>query len=1694
MKKLLPFLLIVLNSFFVLAQGPYQNSWIKYNQEYYKIQVAQDGIYRISLNTLTLAGFSAASLDPRKIQMYNNGSQVPLYIEGESDGVFDPSDFIEFYGKKNDGSFDTKLYSDSLNQPAIEYSVVNDTATYFLTYDPNTTGLRFANVNTNNYSAFTPANYFTKQSYIGGIDVPNANYLFGYNRGMNDQSIEYTMSEGWGAVFGNFSAGNYPITVPVPTNKLYAAGPNIEIAMTIGGVNNQPHNLTVSYPGNNYVDTVYYGQNLRRLYFSHPASTFTGAITNFVFSTATPVPNSDYSMLYSLYVNYPHTYDLEGATTFKLFVNDQSGQSMTRADISNFNGGTNPILYDITNSKRILVTQSGANYQTLIGNDGNSKPKMCVITNQSNIFSPIVSKINYVQNNPGYFNNYTSFATDSAFLIVTNRALWNQAKLYKAHRDSTDNNHALLFDINELYDQFAYGINMHPLAIKNFSHWILDTWTVAPPSHMFIIGKSISAADFRISPSQYSLCMVASYGVPPSDMLFTSGINGSQWEPKIPIGRLSATNANDVLNYLDKVKEYEDAQHGPPQPWMKEILHFGGGDDIAQQQQLSGYLDVFKGLMEDSSYGGRVTTYLKYNTNPILINLSDSLQAQIDSGVSVMTFFGHASGAGFDASTDEPSAYSNRGRYPIIVANSCFAGDFHTYVKSVSEKFVLEPQKAAIGFLASVGQGIPPYLFDYSRAFFDHASHDGYGMTVGQLMQKTIQTIQPFSDEAHKIVSNEMSFQGDPSLRLNYFNKPDYTVSESRINFAPTTVTTDLDSFNIKISIRNIGKAVPDSFTVKVTRTFPDNVDSVYTFKRGNDFYNDNLSFNVNTGGVYSAGLNKLKVEVDIPDSVTEYDDYFNNVASTQFFIYSKDIIPVYPPKFAIHPFNSVTLKANTSNPFAANTAYRFEIDTIDLDIKDAIPGMQPSPLFRFTTISDSGGVISWAPQNYTLQDSAVYFWRVANDSIQYDPVKFKWQQSSFQYINGKTGWAQSNFYQFKEDLLTNITFDTLARSFDYVFNNYSLRVYTVGSPTAANFRDVGYYFNNSPKEYDGCQTTPAVMVAILDSISLEPWITCGNNFSQANIFVRDTTGPACGEPGVRGYVPGCNRTRPENYFIFRYNSPSQMAGLQNLINSIPNKDYVLLYSWFTSPYSSNDPAFYASLTSLGFNTGNLGDNTPFAYFVQKGNLASRLESHTGSSTDTVTLNALLSSHWNRGTITSTTLGPSSNWQSLHWNQRPYESQVYQDSISVSIYGLNAMTNNWDLLKQGIQYAPGKDTTLSWISASSYPFIRLETYTEDDSIKTPAQMIYWRVYHTEVPECAINPNYHYQLYNNPLYEGDTLRMSIGIENLSNISMDSLDVKFYIYDKNRARRDLLEYKLDSLRSNQDLIAKVSIDSTQGMSGLNSLWIEANPYGIKHQPEKYHFNNLAEIKFNVQRDNINPILDVTFDGIHILNGDIVSGKPQVTIQLHDENKYLALNSTDKFNVYLKVPGSSVNQPLSFTVPMSGDQLHFTPAVLPKNSCKINWNPELLTDGIYTLEVEATDMSNNESGKYNYKIQFEVINKSTITEVLNYPNPFSTSTRFVFTLTGHETPNEMKIQIMTVTGKIVREIMLNEIGNIHIGRNITEYAWDGKDEYGDQLANGLYLYRVITHINGTDIEHRETEADQYFKKGWGKMYLMR
>jgi hypothetical protein len=256
------------------------------------------------------------------------------------------------------------------------------------------------------------------------------------------------------------------------------------------------------------------------------------------------------------------------------------------------------------------------------------------------------------------------------------------------------------------------------------------------------------------------------------------------------------------------------------------------------------------------------------------------------------------------------------------------------------------------------------------------------------------------------------------------------------------------------------------------------------------------------------------------------------------------------------------------------------------------------------------------------------------------------------------------------------------------------------------------------------------------------------------------------------------------------------------------------------------------------------------------------------------------------------------------------------------------------------------------------------------------------------------------------------------------------------------------------------------------------------------EVSYLNNYIFQSVAVKTDQTNPLLDVTFDGYRIMSGDIVSPKPVIRMVSKDDNKFRIQHDTSTFALFIKKPNSLDYE----RIPLDAAVISFIPGTSSNNTAMIEYKPEQMENGSYSLKVQSKDASGNLSGNNSYEVLFTVINESTITNFYPYPNPGTTNIRFVFTLTGSKIPDQLLIRIMTITGKIVKEITSDEFGAIRIGNNVSEYGWDGTDNYGDRLANGVYLYQVLTRIDGNVIEKRETVADKYVIHNTGKIYLLK
>src|SRR4051812_35784113 len=102
MKKVVVFIVLLLNSFFVMSQA-YYNEWIDYNKTYYKFKIGSTGLYR--LNAADLNSVGLANTAAQNFQLWRNGKEVPLYTSTPT-GPLGGNGYIEFWGEKNDGVTD----------------------------------------------------------------------------------------------------------------------------------------------------------------------------------------------------------------------------------------------------------------------------------------------------------------------------------------------------------------------------------------------------------------------------------------------------------------------------------------------------------------------------------------------------------------------------------------------------------------------------------------------------------------------------------------------------------------------------------------------------------------------------------------------------------------------------------------------------------------------------------------------------------------------------------------------------------------------------------------------------------------------------------------------------------------------------------------------------------------------------------------------------------------------------------------------------------------------------------------------------------------------------------------------------------------------------------------------------------------------------------------------------------------------------------------------------------------------------------------------------------------------------------------------------------------------------------------------------------------------------------------------------
>ena len=219
--------------------------------------------------------------------------------------------------------------------------------------------------------------------------------------------------------------------------------------------------------------------------------------------------------------------------------------------------------------------------------------------------------------------------------------------------------------------------------------------------------------------------------------------------------------------------------------------------------------------------------------------------------------------------------------------------------------------------------------------------------------------------------------------------------------------------------------------------------------------------------------------------------------------------------------------------------------------------------------------------------------------------------------------------------------------------------------------------------------------------------------------------------------------------------------------------------------------------------------------------------------------------------------------------------------------------------------------------------------------------------------------------------------------------------------------------------------------------------------------YSFDiQVGGINENAEEDNIGPVINLFMNDENFVSGGITNESPTLLAKLQDSN---GINTASGIghDITAILDGDETN-PFVLNDYYQANVDDFTNGT-------VTFNFRDLEPGLHTLTLKAWDVYNNSSTS---EIQFEVFNNNellVIDNVLNYPNPFVDYTEFWF---NHNSSDvlDISVQIFTISGKLVKTLngQTNTSGKSTstLSRDI---FWDGKDDFGDKIGKGTYIYKL-------------------------------
>ncbi|MDF2449293.1 MAG: hypothetical protein K0R26_1797 [Bacteroidota bacterium] len=204
-------------------------------------------------------------------------------------------------------------------------------------------------------------------------------------------------------------------------------------------------------------------------------------------------------------------------------------------------------------------------------------------------------------------------------------------------------------------------------------------------------------------------------------------------------------------------------------------------------------------------------------------------------------------------------------------------------------------------------------------------------------------------------------------------------------------------------------------------------------------------------------------------------------------------------------------------------------------------------------------------------------------------------------------------------------------------------------------------------------------------------------------------------------------------------------------------------------------------------------------------------------------------------------------------------------------------------------------------------------------------------------------------------------------------------------------------------------------------------------------------------NAIADNQGPVVNLYMNDKKFVSGGTTNENPKVYAEITDVSGINTIGTGIGHDVVAILDENS-SKPIILND-------YYVSDLNTYQSGKIRYPLNELSEGNHTLSLKVWDVQNNSTSAYT---DFVVSSQAdlALTHILNYPNPFTSKTKFFIEHNQCCVSLKVLIQVYTISGKVVKSI--NKTIN-NEGFRFDGIEWDGKDEFGDKLARGVYIYRV-------------------------------